>query len=92
MQKRTYRTAAFKTKVALAAVKGDRTIAELASQFEVTTAQITEWKKYFLEHAELVFDKSKGERDKEETQKDQDILYKRIGQMSVELEFLKKKL
>ena len=53
MTKRTRRTrsAAFKAKVALAAVKGERTLAELAQQFDVHPNQITEWKRQMQERA-----------------------------------------
>jgi len=58
MTKRTRRnhSSAFKAKVALAALKGDKTLAELAQQFDVHPNQVTEWKRQLLERAADVFD------------------------------------
>ncbi len=57
MTKRSRRThsAAFKAKVALAALKGDKTLAELAQQYDVHPSQITDWKQQLVEHAVELF-------------------------------------
>ena len=57
--KRNNYSSAFKAKVALAAVKGDQTIAELASQYEVHPTQIAQWKKQLLESLPDVFNNSR---------------------------------
>jgi transposase len=83
--------ASFKVKVALAAIKGDKTLAQLASDFSVHTNQIQQWKKRLLSEASSLFStrRSKAERDTEELQAE---LYRQIGQLKVELDWLKKTL
>ena len=86
-QKRTKHSPAFKAKVALAAIKGDKTVAELASRFEVHPSQIHAWKKARLEGAGQVFEAGAGHLDKD---KESLIpqLYQQIGQLKVEVDFL----
>ena len=83
--------ASFKVKVALAAIKGDKTLAQLASELSVHTNQIQQWKKRLLSEASSLFStrRSKAERDAEELQSE---LYRQIGQLKVELDWLKKTL
>jgi len=88
-RKRRVFGAAFKAKVALAAVRGDRTTAELASKFGVHGNQVSAWKKQLLEGvAELFAD---GRRGKAETSPGKEELYEQIGRLTVEVEWLKKK-
>ena len=88
--KRRNHTSAFKAKVALAAIKGDKTIAELASEYEVHPNQITQWKKKLLESMPDVFSRSR-QRDKQKQDDLTEHLYQQIGQLKVELDWLKKK-
>jgi len=82
---------AFKAKVALEAVKGERTLNELAGHFEVHPTQVVQWKQRLLAGAVDVFDAGGVERDAEEEAALRDRLYQEIGQMKVELDWLKKK-
>lgn len=83
--------AAFKVKMALAAIKGDKTMAQLSSEFGVHTNQIQQWKKRLLSEAPSLFSnrRRKSERDAEELQAE---LYRQIGQLKVELDWLKKRV
>jgi len=82
--------ATFRAKVALEAVKGEKTLAELSSQFGVHPNQIRKWRKQLLECLPELFTdrRKKKERDHEELVSE---LYRQIGQLKVELDWLKKK-
>ena len=84
--KRTRRNhgAPFKAQVALAAVKGDKTLAELAEQFRVHPTQITEWKQQLLARAADVVGGTKPTAD----MPDLKVLHAKIGQLALENDFL----
>jgi transposase len=88
--KRKQHTAAFKAQVALAALKGDRTVNELASQYGVHPTLIHSWKKQLLAGAEAVF--ANGAKAAEaDAHILQGELFEQIGRLKMELEWLKKK-
>ncbi|MEW6609898.1 MAG: IS3 family transposase [bacterium] len=80
----------FMAKVALAAIKEEMTMAELSSKYEVHRTQISNWRKHVLEGVVDIF---KGKKDKANKEKEKlvDELYRQIGQLRVENEWLKKK-
>ena len=83
----------FKAKVALAALKGDKTMAELAAEYEVHVSQINTWKSVVKDRLGELFSTPRGGFEKVKEQKELiEDLYKNVGQMQVENNWLKKKL
>ncbi len=78
-------TAVFKAKVAIAAVKGDQTLAQLGARFNVHPNQITQWKADLLRRAAEVFASA---ADKREQGPDIKLLHAKIGQLTLENDFL----
>lgn len=82
---------ALKGKVAIEAIKGERTINEIASMYQVHPNQVCKWKKLALELLpQFMADKRSAKQPSNNC--DQDKLYQQIGQLTVEVDFLKKKL
>ncbi len=89
-KKRRKHSAESKVKIVLEVFKGTGTLSEIAGQYDVHPTQITKWRRQFLEKApELFCDKSS--KKKKEQDEIEAELYKKIGQLQVELDFLKKK-
>lgn len=88
-RKRRVFSPSFKAKVALAAIRGDKTTAELASKFAVHTSQVTAWKKQLLDQAAELF--QDGRRKPQDSVIQEEELYAQIGRLKMEIEWLKKK-
>jgi putative transposase len=82
--------AALKARVALEALKGEKTMAQLSSEFGVHVNQIRQWRQKLLEELPSLFSDRRKKRDKEGEELLSE-LYRQIGQLKVELEWLKKK-
>ena len=80
----------FKLRAVLAVLKGDKTSNELAGELEVHPAQLSAWKKQFVENGAMIFEKElKKSKDRSH---DKNELFEQIGRLKMELEWLKKKL
>jgi len=83
----------FKAKVAIEAMKGDKTLQEIATRYEVHPNLVTQWKKQLIAQAAQLFEKAgKGNAAAEEAERKTDALFRQIGQLQVENEFLKKSI
>jgi transposase-like protein len=81
----------FKARVAIEAIRGDKTLSQLGSQFKVHPIQIAKWRKSALDQLpELFVDGRKGKSRNGEAESD--VLYEEIGRLKVELDWLKKKV
>jgi len=90
MQRNNY-SAELKTKVALAAIKGEKTINEIASLYGVHPNQVMNWKKQVVESLPELFSSKRGRTGQQEEEL-KASLYQQIGQLKVELDWLKKKV
>ncbi len=95
VKRKTY-SADFKAKLVLEVLEGEKTINEIASKYEILPANLKNWKKQFLENMSLAFDKStvvKEYKDEIETlQISNDNLAKKVGNLTIEKDFLEGKL
>ena len=82
----------FKSKVALEAFRGLKTVSEIARHYKVHPNQVTTWKKQQLEGAQDVFEGNASSSKKSGDEPEAAELYEQIGRLKVELEWLKKKV
>ena len=90
-KKRITYPASFKAKVALAAIKQEKTISQLAAQFKVHPTVISKWKAQLLENVADVFVDGRTHKKSQKDDHDTQALYEKIGRLEVEIDFLKKK-
>lgn len=93
MRKRTF-TAEFKSKIVIELLKGEKELSQLASEHEIAPNQLRNWKSEFLENAANAFDNKKDEKLKESlktSEVEKDELYKKVGQLTTQVDWLKKK-
>jgi len=88
--KRKRHSGAFKAKVALEAAKGDKTLAQLASEYQVAPAQISTWKRKMKQGLPQIFESKASQSIDHE--KHSASLYEEIGRLKMELDWLKKKI
>ena len=79
-----------KARIALDAIKGQKTMPELASEYGIHANQISRWKKQLLDAAPDIFTRGK-DKEAEKKEVERDCLYKKVGQLQIEVDWLKKK-
>ena len=90
MRKRRKFSADLKSKVALEALREQQPIHEIAKRYQIHASQVTEWKKALLGNASSVFEKASAKLDEaKQLKKKDDRLHKQIGQLHMEVDFLK---
>ena len=92
MKKRRKHDASFKAKVALEALGNDRTINEIAAKHQVLPTQISQWKRELLNRADSIYEAGKKSASVDDHDKEVSELHQKIGQLTVEIDWLKKKL
>ena len=90
-KKRKQYSSNVKSKVALAAIKGDQTTAEIAARFEIHPTMVTTWKRELLERVSELF-QTRGAKPEKDHQFEVDNLYRQIDPLTVERDFLARKL
>ena len=87
-KKRRKHSAEFKARVGIEAVRGVKTVAEIAKEFDVHPVQVSQWKAQLLEQLPSVFEKGP-DHDAEAAKKREEKLHRKVGQLTMEVDFLK---
>jgi transposase-like protein len=93
MRRRTF-SAEFKAKIVLEVLKGEKEISVIASENEIAPNQLRNWKNEFITNAAYIFDNKKDEKLQESLKanaSEKDELYKKVGQLTTQVDWLKKK-
>lgn len=90
MAKKSF-TSAFKSKVAIEALKGHKTVNELASEFDIHPTQVNNWKRQLIEMSKSAFNDKQQRKTQKQEEEERDRLYTQIGKLKVEVDWLKKK-
>jgi len=83
-------SAEFKARVALEAIKGIKTVSEIAQEFEIHPNMVSSWKNEMLDRLPEIFAAKSDGKDKE-LKKEQEQLHRKVGQLTMEVDFLEKK-
>lgn len=89
-KQRRKHTSEFKARVAIEAIRGVKTISEIAAEFEIHPVMVGNWKKDMLEHLPELFENKNAKKEKD-TEKETEQLHRKVGQLTMEVEFLEKK-
>ena len=81
----------FKARVALEALKGIKPIHQIAKDFDVHPVQVSDWKKAMTEGATGIFGSGRAKTEEEDFERQRDKLHAKIGQLTIEVDFLRKK-
>mgnify|MGYP001814085501 FL=1 len=81
----------FKAKVAIEAIKGVKTVSQIAQEHEIHPVMVSTWKKEMLSHLPDVFDKSKRPKTDKDIAKEKEQLQRKVGELTMDVEFLEKK-
>lgn len=81
----------FKARVALEALKGLKTIQQIAKEFDIHPVQVSDWKKAMTKGAAELFERGRTKAKEEDFERERDSLHSKIGQLAIEVDFLRKK-
>ena len=81
----------FKARVALEALKGEKTIQQIAKEYEIHPVQVSDWKKAMIERIPEIFSSGRKKSPEEQYEREKAQLHAKIGQQAVEIDFLTKK-